>query len=150
MAEWSDDMISQLRVLWNQGVPTKEIGEHLGVSKNAVIGKVNRLGDLKRRASIINNTAPKGPRRVMSKTSGQTIPKLPSEKKAKAKPMHTIQGPKSAPNPAPVQAAPQAKPTRGCRWLYGKRHQWRECGEETVDGTWCCRHRAKVFAPRAA
>ena len=33
-----------LRLLWNEGVTTAEIGRRIGVSKNAVIGKVHRIG----------------------------------------------------------------------------------------------------------
>jgi GcrA cell cycle regulator len=41
--EWSDDIISRLRVLWVEGLSTAEIGRRLNVSKNAVVGKAHRL-----------------------------------------------------------------------------------------------------------
>jgi GcrA cell cycle regulator len=46
---WSDDLIARLRALWDTGRSTTLIGRELGVSKNAVISKANRL-DLPARA----------------------------------------------------------------------------------------------------
>ena len=41
---WTDERIEQLTRLWEEGVTTAEIGRRIGVSKNAVIGKVHRIG----------------------------------------------------------------------------------------------------------
>ena len=41
---WTSERIAQLTVLWQEGVTTAEIGRRIGVSKNAVIGKVHRIG----------------------------------------------------------------------------------------------------------
>jgi GcrA cell cycle regulator len=41
---WTPDRIEQLTLLWDEGVTTAEIGRRIGVTKNAVIGKVHRLG----------------------------------------------------------------------------------------------------------
>jgi GcrA cell cycle regulator len=37
------DRTARLRVLWRQGLSSGEIARHLGVSRNAVIGKIYRL-----------------------------------------------------------------------------------------------------------
>lgn len=42
-SNWSDDKIAKLRRLWEEGLPTAEIGRRLGITKNAVIGKAWRL-----------------------------------------------------------------------------------------------------------
>lgn len=44
--EWTDDRVQVLRDMWGQGCTAREIAERLGpgVSRNAVIGKANRLG----------------------------------------------------------------------------------------------------------
>ena len=42
--EWTPTRISILIALWNEGLTTSVIGEKLGVTKNAVVGKVHRLG----------------------------------------------------------------------------------------------------------
>ena len=41
---WTEERIEQLTRLWEEGVTTAEIGRRIGVSKNAVIGKVHRIG----------------------------------------------------------------------------------------------------------
>lgn len=40
---WTPERVRILRTLWGT-IPARVIGERLGVTKNAVIGKANRLG----------------------------------------------------------------------------------------------------------
>lgn len=42
---WRDapDLIPRLRLLWDEGHSTSEIGRRLGLSKNSVVGKAHRL-----------------------------------------------------------------------------------------------------------
>ena len=41
---WTKSKIDKLSTLWSKGIPAREIAEKLGdVSRNAVIGKANRL-----------------------------------------------------------------------------------------------------------
>ena len=47
---WTPDLMERLSALWDEGLPTAEIGRRLGISKNAVIGKAHRLA-LKARPS---------------------------------------------------------------------------------------------------
>lgn len=47
--EWTPERIAALIALWNEDVSTSEIGRRLGITKNAVIGKVHRLGLTQRR-----------------------------------------------------------------------------------------------------
>ena len=42
--EWSEEDIVWLRYLWNEGHSAAEIGRRIKKSKNAVIGKVRRIG----------------------------------------------------------------------------------------------------------
>lgn len=41
---WDNTMIKRLKALTGKGLSTAEIGKRLGLSKNAVVGKLNRLG----------------------------------------------------------------------------------------------------------
>src|SRR5260370_40209027 len=41
---WTPERIERLTELWEEGVTTAEIGRRIGVTKNAVIGKVHRIG----------------------------------------------------------------------------------------------------------
>jgi GcrA cell cycle regulator len=55
---WNDDKTAGLRELWDEGLPTAEIGRRLGITKNAVIGKAWRLGLPPRRVSDSPNPVP--------------------------------------------------------------------------------------------
>ena len=55
--EWTPDRIKILIALWEEGLPTSEIGRRLGVTKNAVVGKVHRLGLKKRQSPIRQSTS---------------------------------------------------------------------------------------------
>lgn len=46
--EWTPERIAALIALWEEGLTTSVIGERLGITKNAVVGKVHRLGLPKR------------------------------------------------------------------------------------------------------
>src|ERR1700722_14935000 len=56
LGTWTPDRIDHLTLLWDDGVTTGEIGRRIGVTKNAVIGKVHRLGLVPR--VIISPRAP--------------------------------------------------------------------------------------------
>lgn len=57
---WTEETISELTRLWQQGLSTSEIGRRIGMSKNAVVGKAHRLG-LIARPSPIKRAAPVQP-----------------------------------------------------------------------------------------
>ena len=74
---WDDSNVTKLRELWDQGLPTAQIGKLLGFTKNAVVGKAHRIG-LERRPSPIRRTAVKPDRK---KARSPIIPKLNFEVK---------------------------------------------------------------------
>jgi GcrA cell cycle regulator len=53
---WNQQKVDDLKKLWNEGVATSQIGEQLGFTKNAVIGKAFRLG-LERRQNSRKKTS---------------------------------------------------------------------------------------------
>src|SRR3981189_2651144 len=56
---WSDDRVGQLKKLWGAGLSASQIAAELGnVTRNAVIGKVHRLG-LSGRAKSPSSAAPR-------------------------------------------------------------------------------------------
>src|SRR5580704_4656345 len=77
--EWGDDIIGQLRALWDEGHSTAEIGRRLGVTKNAIVGKAHRL-DLPARPSPIRRDPDAAPvrRATVRRVEGPTLPPLPS------------------------------------------------------------------------
>lgn len=68
MSVWTPERIAEVTRLWGEGVTTAEIGELVGVTKNAVVGKAHRLG-LPPRPSPIR---PKGDGRVGDRGRGAT------------------------------------------------------------------------------
>ena len=53
---WNQQKVDDLKKLWNEGVATSRIGEQLGFTKNAVIGKAFRLGLERRQNSRKKNS----------------------------------------------------------------------------------------------
>src|SRR3954466_622786 len=67
---WSDDRVEQLKKLWEGGLSASQIAAALGgVTRNAVIGKVHRLGLSGRAKSASSSTPrqrkPRAPSHVM-------------------------------------------------------------------------------------
>ena len=69
---WDENNVTKLRELWDQGLPTAQIGKLLGFTKNAVVGKAHRIG-LERRPSPIRRTAVKPDRKKDSFSSDAKI-----------------------------------------------------------------------------
>ena len=54
---WDNATLKKLKGLVGKGLSTSEIGKRLGLSKNAVVGKLNRLGWNSRAGVVDDNTA---------------------------------------------------------------------------------------------
>ena len=74
---WDDNNVARLKDLWDQGLPTAQIGKLLNFTKNAVVGKAHRIG-LERRPSPIRRAAIKPDRK---KARSPVMPKLNFEEK---------------------------------------------------------------------
>ena len=72
---WTDERVEQLKKMWNEGQSASQIAKELGgVTRNAVIGKVHRLG-------LSNRTSGGG-----SAKAAKAEPKAKAAPKAPAKP----------------------------------------------------------------
>ena len=69
---WTEDKVEKLRELWDEGLPTSQIGKILDFTKNAVVGKAHRIG-LERRPSPIKRNIMKPDRK---KARAPVIPNL--------------------------------------------------------------------------
>lgn len=102
---WSDERVELLKKLWSEGQSASQIAKELGgVTRNAVIGKVHRLGLSNRNGSAASGAeaAPKA----------KPAAKPEAKSKAAAKPAAKAE-PKPAPEPKEVPvAAPQAPVSR--------------------------------------
>ncbi len=93
---WTDERVELLKKMWGEGQSASQIAKELGgVTRNAVIGKVHRLG-------LSNRTAGAAPAKAEPKEKPAPAPKA----EAKPKP-----APKTEPaRPAAAAAAAEAKP----------------------------------------
>lgn len=121
---WDNATLKKLKALTGKGLSTSEIGKRLGLSKNAVVGKLNRLGwnlkasgsapatkktapapkktktvaDTPKKAAPVKTAAPKkaaaAPKAAAKKTN--VPPKASVKKTAPAKPAPTVAAPKTS------------------------------------------------------
>lgn len=100
---WTDERVELLKKMWSEGQSASQIAKELGgVTRNAVIGKVHRLG--------LSNRAGAAPAPAETKPE----PK-PAVAKAKPVPKPAVAPapePRPEPTPAPAAAAPTPIPAR--------------------------------------
>lgn len=127
--DWTPDRVKTLMALWAEGISTLEIGRRLGVTKNAVVGKVHRLGLPKRQSPI--NSAPRTPR-ASNKSS---------------EPVRMAPPPPSVPITADMVKMEEL--TSGmCNWPEGEpgTDDFRFCGQQVVEGKpYCAAHCARAY-----
>ena len=69
--KWTNKKIAQLKSLWKKGSLAGEIGEVLGTSKSAIIGKANRLKCAPRQSGRLNSV----PRKYNTSLNGHQRPR---------------------------------------------------------------------------
>ncbi|WP_372887265.1 GcrA family cell cycle regulator [Shimia sp.] len=93
---WTDERVELLKKMWGEGQSASQIAKELGgVTRNAVIGKVHRLG-LSNRTTTKTETKPKA----------EAKPKVAPKPKAAPKPA----APKPEPKPEPATTSATPKP----------------------------------------
>ena len=138
---WDDENVGRLKELWDQGLPTAQIGKLLGFTKNAVVGKAHRIG-LERRPSPIRRTAVKPDRK---KARSPVMPKLnfesnPAENKNNVPEIKTFQP--SLKNVLAINSK------RGCEWPKGHpdEPEFHFCNKERFeDKPYCLDHCAIAY-----
>jgi len=136
---WNDDNVSRLRELWDQGLPTAQIGKLLGFTKNAVVGKAHRIG-LERRPSPIRRTAVKPDRK---KARSPIIPRLNFEKDEQIKTKE-----KNDYSSKQVQDPFKISKSKGCEWPIGHpdEQDFHFCRKEKYsDKPYCLEHCAVAY-----
>ena len=92
---WTDERVELLKKMWGEGQSASQIAKELGgVTRNAVIGKVHRLG-------------------LSNRSTTTATPKTEAKAKAAPKPEAKPAAPKerAQPKPAPAPAAAEVNPT---------------------------------------
>jgi len=145
-AAWSDDRVTALTSLWLDGLSASQIAKQLGgVTRNAVIGKVHRLGLGGRGAPSNPARAPRITAPRPARPRGRPVP--PSRRAratVSAPPTAAIEGPGLVDNL--VHLAVHA-----CKWPIGdpKSPDFTFCGQRT-DGRYCVAHEAVGVRPGTA
>jgi GcrA cell cycle regulator len=111
---WSDERVEKLKKMWAEGQSASQIAKELGgVTRNAVIGKVHRLG-------LSNRNGSGGA--AAAKSAEGAKAKQPAKSRAKAKPTKAAK-PEAEPAPAKTEApaaaeeAPTAAPVSRARQI---------------------------------
>lgn len=146
---WTPDQVAVLTKRWNEGLSAAKIAAEIGggVTKNAVVSKVHRVG-LSPRPSPIKGARPKPPKPI----------KPPRMRVARPVPRGTVSSLRPAPTSTPVIASNGGagvafSELRGaaCRWpLWGNERpdEFRFCGHATDGRSYCGAHHARAHAPK--
>ena len=158
-AGWTDDRVGALKKLWLEGQSASQIAKQLGggVTRNAVIGKVHRLG-------LSGRAAPSQPARTA--TSFRTTrprPAAPAATPAQA-PQPSAPRRLEAVSSKPVPPTPPAAPipdlpgtatvmTLGahmCKWPIGdpSSREFSFCGRRASEGVYCGEHARVAYQPQ--
>lgn len=138
---WNDDNVARLKELWDQGLPTAQIGKLLGFTKNAVVGKAHRIG-LERRPSPIRRTSVKPDRK---KARSPVMPKLNFENTLEKEKISSPQIKNFQPS---IKNIFTASSKRGCEWPEGhpEEPEFHFCNKERFeDKPYCLDHCAIAY-----
>lgn len=145
---WTDERVELLKKLWQDGLSASQIAKQLGgVTRNAVIGKVHRLG-LSGRATPSKpaRTVFKAPRPARPVTAAPSAPRRIAEPPALA-----------AAQPSPVRYVDEAPGTATvltlgahmCKWPIGDpaSDDFTFCGRRASDSPYCVEHQRVAYQP---
>ena len=97
---WTDERVEQLKKMWSEGQSASQIAKELGgVTRNAVIGKVHRLG-------LSNRAGPATTKPIKEKEKAEA----PKQEPAQAKPAAAEKPAETRPIPARKQIIPAGQP----------------------------------------
>ncbi len=149
---WTDDRVELLKKLWLDGLSASQIAKQLGgVTRNAVIGKVHRLG-------LSGRAAPSQPSRTMFKTPRPPRPATTSGLAQRRPPERHHPIAAAAPRPAPYVEQPGTATvlTLGahmCKWPIGdpSSEGFTFCGRRSSEeGPYCIEHARLAYQPPQA
>ena len=102
---WTDERVETLKKMWAEGQSASQIAKELGgVTRNAVIGKVHRLG--------LSNRVGGAPEPVKAKPEPAAAAPKPEAKPARPPRVEAKPAPAAAPRPEPAATTQQAQPAR--------------------------------------
>jgi GcrA cell cycle regulator len=153
---WTDERVELLRKLWNDGLSASQVAAELGpgITRNAVIGKIHRLG-LAERAKAVSAQRPR-----VAKAPRQTQPRMNGVSShgnlALAFAPHALTSPRLAPEEEvviPISERVTLMELREsmCRWPMGDptSPEFRFCGGKSKigGGPYCAYHARVAYQP---
>jgi GcrA cell cycle regulator len=148
---WTDERVELLKKLWQDGLSASQIAKQLGgVTRNAVIGKVHRLG-LSGRATPSKpaRTVFKAPRPARPVTSAPSAPRRISSEPVS---LHAPTPPVRYVEEAPGTATVLTLGAHMCKWPIGdpSMDNFTFCGRGAGDGPYCHEHSQVAYQPAQA
>ena len=146
---WTDERVELLKKLWQDGLSASQIAKQLGgVTRNAVIGKVHRLG-------LSGRAAPSKPARTVFKAPrpARAAVAAPSAPRRIAEPVALSMPQPSAParyvDEAPGMATVLTLGAHMCKWPIGDPSQdsFTFCGRRPGEGPYCQEHSQVAYQP---
>lgn len=159
---WTEERVERLKTLWSEGLSASQIASQLGgVTRNAVIGKVHRLGLSGRQRTSIKTVTKSKPE--AKQVTGQTRKPRPTRIAAVSAAAQAL-APSHIPEPVtenPIETnnvipmsrylTIQELDTHTCRWPIGdpQSPQFRYCGAPTEPGqVYCGPCSQKAYLPK--
>lgn len=147
---WTSERISELERLWAIGASTAEIGRQLDVTKNAVVGKVHRLG-LPGRPSPIKRETRAAPRAPAPRAPAPRL--RPEIRVSVDTPVSDVVDPPIAAACAQAQVATATQPVADlhappCQWPFGDPgdEDFHFCGSPSLTGRpYCPEHCTRAY-----
>ncbi len=110
---WDNATLKKLKSLMGKGLSTSEIGKRLGLSKNAVVGKLNRLGwNLKAGGAPAEKEAPMPKKAAATKKATVTEKAAKPAKTAAKTPVKKATVAKTVAKKTPTKSAAKATPKK--------------------------------------
>lgn len=142
---WTDERVELLKKLWLDGLSASQIAKQLGgITRNAVIGKLHRLGLAGRNAPTTPaRTAPKAPRPV------RPVSATPSAPRPIVPPVIALQPVLARLVEGPGLATRLTLSARMCKWPIGdpQHDNFTHCGRAADAGPYCAEHAQIAHAP---
>ncbi len=149
---WTDDRVEALKKLWLEGHSASQIAKQLGgVTRNAVIGKVHRMG-------LSGRAAPSQPARPATFKTAKPVRPAPAPQPA----VRRCEPVAPAPGVVAVPARPERAEAPGsatvltlgssmCKWPIGdpSTDGFTFCGGRATQGPYCATHAAVAYQPAA-
>jgi len=150
---WTEDRVETLKKLWTEGLSASQIATEMGgVTRNAVIGKVHRLG-------LSGRATPSRPPRARARPKAAAPRKSAAAPVAKSSPVAPVAR-KEEPVAAPIE--PQKLPSgefatvltltnKLCKWPIGDpaKPGFKFCGRGATDSApYCKEHAAQAYQPQ--